>query len=77
MSAPSPLHEERRNDLASLFRLVGLSSPVHLQWWLRPDVALAAPHVRLLGIGDAKATEHPGEAATLRRPIVMPRDVVA
>ena len=67
MSAPSAMHEERREDLATIFRLAGMTSPAHLQWWLRPDVSLATPCSRMLGIGDAKATERPGEAATLRR----------
>lgn len=67
MSAPSPVHEDRREDLATVFRLAGLTSPAYLQWWLRPDVLLASPSSQVLGIGDAKATEHPGDRATLRR----------
>lgn len=67
MSAPSAIHEARREDLATVFQLAGLTSPAYLQWWLRPDVLLASPHARVLGIGDAKATEHPGDEATLRR----------
>lgn len=67
MSAPSAVHEERRDDLATVFRLAGMTRQAHLQWWLRPDVSLAAPYSRVLGIGDAKATEHPGDSATLRR----------
>ncbi len=61
------VHEARREDLATVFRLAGLTSPAYLQWWLRPDVLLASPNARILGIGDAKATEHPGDEATLRR----------
>lgn len=67
MSAPSAVHEARRDDLATVFLLAGLTSPAHLQWWFRPDVSLAARGARVLGIGDAKATERPGDAATLRR----------
>ncbi|GAA2964036.1 hypothetical protein GCM10010459_20560 [Microbacterium schleiferi] len=50
-----------------MFQLAGLTSPAYLQWWLRPDVSLASAHSRVLGIGDAKATERPGDEATLRR----------
>lgn len=73
MSAPSATHERRREDLATVFRLAGMTSPAYLQWWLRPDVSLAAPHARILGIGDAKATEHPGEGPTLRRLVAYVR----
>lgn len=73
MNAPSATHERRREDLATVFRLAGMTSPAHLQWWLRPDVSLAAPHARILGIGDAKATEYPGESPTLRRLVAYAR----
>lgn len=73
MSAPSVVHESRRDDLATVFQLAGLTAPAHLQWWLQPDVAMAAPHAHVLGIGDAKATERPGTASTLRRLIAYAR----
>jgi hypothetical protein len=67
VSAPSAVHEALRDDLAIIFQLAGLTCPAYFQWWLRPDVLLASPHTRVLGIGDAKATERPGDVATLRR----------
>lgn len=67
MTAPSATHEMRREELATAFHLAGLTRQAYLQWWFRPDVSLASPSARVLGVGDAKATEHPGDAATLRR----------
>lgn len=67
MSAPSRLHEHRRSQLLTLLRLSGYMNRAHLQWWLRPDVAVASPSLRALVIGDAKATEHPHDHKTMRR----------
>ena len=67
MSAPSAKHEERRDDLATVFRLAGMTRPAHLQWWLRPDVSLAAPILRAYSV-----------SATPKRqngPAIQPRSV--
>jgi hypothetical protein len=65
--APSLLHEVRVEELDAMFALAGLTHTAYLQWWLRPDVARASPKHHVLAIGDAKASEAPGDQATLLR----------
>ncbi|RFU21040.1 hypothetical protein [Geodermatophilus marinus] len=65
---PSPAHEARVDLLATLARLAGHVAPIDaLPDGSRPDVALVRPGDRSLFLGDAKATETPRSAETLRR----------
>lgn len=67
MGAPSLLHETRVADLETLATLALFTAPVYLPWRLRPDVARVSPAGRALFLGDAKATETAGCAATFTR----------
>ena len=65
--SPGALHEERVAVLSTLAQLCGCRSAVELGPNLQPDVVLANYHQRLLFLGEAKATETAGNAATARR----------
>ncbi len=67
MGAPSVAHEQRVDDLATLATLAGFTTDLQLPWRLRPDVARVCAGHRSLFVGDAKATETPGCAATFAR----------
>jgi hypothetical protein len=67
MGAPSLGHEDRVAELESLATLAGFTSDARLPWRLRPDVARICPSTGAMFLGDAKQTEDPGCAATLRR----------
>src|SRR3954471_18750414 len=67
MGAPTIAHEARVGDLRTLATLAGFTVDVGLPWRLVPDVVRLCPvNLRLL-VGDAKHTEDPTCAATLRR----------
>ena len=67
MTTPSPEHEFRLHELETLFLLAGIQRPVYWPGWIRPDVCHASRSRRVLAVGDAKATEVPGDTDTLRR----------
>lgn len=67
MSAPSVLHDHRVDVLGDLADLAGYTVAVDLYDGLRPDLCRLHHSARALLIGDAKATEHPGDAATRAR----------
>src|SRR4051812_47126753 len=67
MGAPSPGHQTRGGELESLATLAGFTSNARLPWRLRPDVCRICPRTGALFLADAKETEDPRCAATLRR----------
>ncbi len=67
MSAPSLLHEHRVQLLASLADLATCTASARLDPGLLPDVVRADHRHRRLLVGDGKATETAGCAATARR----------
>lgn len=67
MSAPGAAHEPLRTDLDALAVLSGHRCLLRLAAWLRPDVARCdMAHARIF-VGDAKDTESPANAETIRR----------
>lgn len=73
MSAPSIEHEDNRRNLDELLIMAGLRLELPMPWWLRPDVARVSLQLGVAAIGDAKATECPGNPQTLRRLIKYAR----
>lgn len=67
MSAPSPDHQERVDLLRSIATLSGYPCDVPIDDALVPDVARLSRATRGLFVGDAKATETSGCAATSER----------
>lgn len=67
MGAPTVTHESRVEDLETLATLAAFTAPLALPWRLRPDVVRINAESRALFLGDAKATETPGCAATFAR----------
>jgi len=67
VSAPSPDHQERVDLLRSIATLSGYSCDVPIDDALVPDVARLSRATRGLFVGDAKATETSGCAATSHR----------
>jgi hypothetical protein len=63
----SSLHERRVGLLATLAALAGCRAASRLEPGLAPDVLTADHRLRVLFVGDAKATETAGCAATARR----------
>ncbi len=65
---PSQLHEARVETLATLATLTGFENgPDVLPGGARPDVLLLRARDGVVFIGDAKATETPGNAETYER----------
>jgi hypothetical protein len=67
VGAPTDAHEQRVGELETLAILAGYTTPVDMPWRLRPDVLRGSPATGGLFIGDAKETERPSCADTLRR----------
>jgi len=67
VSAPTAAHEQRVGELETLAILAGYTVPIRMPWRLRPDVLRSHPATPGLFIGDAKETEGPSCADTLRR----------
>jgi hypothetical protein len=69
-SSPSPEHEERVGFLRGLAELIGCDRCLNGKRFLgeeRPDVLAVDRSSKILFLGDAKATETPGNIATLAR----------
>jgi hypothetical protein len=65
---PSEIHERRAETLGTMARLSGYVVEIDaLVDGGRPDVLLVRPGDRSIFVGDAKATEIPGNAETTRR----------
>lgn len=64
---PSVVHEQRVALLDQMSRLAGCTVPCTLGRYLYPDVLLAHPSARLIFLGEAKRSETPGNAQTIRR----------
>lgn len=67
MGAPTKAHEQRIDVLRDMAAVAGLVESFSLGVGLEPDVALRRRSSALVLVGDAKATETPGCAATSRR----------
>lgn len=78
---PSLIHEERAETLAAMATLAGYTVAVNaLPDRSRPDVLRTRPSDRAIFLGDAKATETPGNQETrarLRRYLTFMRSYVA
>lgn len=66
MGAPGREHEERRSVLDALAVLAGFETPAEFPYW-RPDVHRRRASDGAWFVGEAKATEHPGDPAVVGR----------